>query len=162
MCLLQLSLDINSIRSKYEEEQKGICDLRILSSNINISNPNQLKSLAEDIIICLKNNLDILTGIKALANRLLEIIRNNQNYKEELEQEITNNVEYINNTLALTKANYNDYIKKYRTGEFIDICRNNYNNLIPYIIELHDKNKYYLHMLSIIIETINNIDNNNN
>lgn len=84
MCLLQLSLDINSIRSKYEEEQKGICDLRILSSNINISNPNQLKSLADNAIICLKNNLDILTDIKALANRLLEIIRNNQNYKEEL------------------------------------------------------------------------------
>lgn len=161
MCLLQLSLDINSIRSKYKEEQKGICDLRILSSNINISNPNQLKSLAEDIIICLKNNLDILTDIKALANRLFNIIINNQNYIKELEQEITNNVEDINNILVLTKANYNDCIKKYRTGEFIDICRNNYINLIPYIIELHDKNKYYLHMLSIIIETINNIDDNN-
>ena len=154
MSLLQLSLDINSIRIKYEEEQKGICDLRILSSNININNPNQLKSLADNAIICLKNNLDILTDIKALANRLLEIIRNNQNYKEELEQEITNNLEYINNTLVLTKANYNDCIKKYRTGEFIDICRNNYNNLIPYIIELHDKNKNYLDRLSILIKLL--------
>lgn len=161
MSLLQLSLDINSIRSKYEEEQKRICDLRILSSNININNQNQLQSLADNVIICLENNLDILTDIKALANKLLEIIRNNQNYIEELEQEITDNVEYINNTLVLTKANYNYCIQKYRTREFIDICRNNYNDLISYIIELYDKNKYYLHMLSVIIETIN-IDNNNN
>ena len=161
MSLLQLSLYINSIRSKYEEEQKRICDLRILSSNININNPNQLKSLADNFIICLENDLDILTDIKASSNRLLEIIRNNQDYMEELEQEITNTVEYINNTLILTKRIYNDYIQKYKTGEF-KLCENNYKLLISYILELHDKNKYYLYMLSIIIETINNIDNNNN
>ena len=154
MSLLQLSLDINSIRSKYEEEQKRICDLRILSSNININNQNQLQYLADNAIICLENNLDILTDIKALANRLLDIIRNNQNYIKELEQEITDNVGYINNTLVLTKSNYNDCIQKYRTGEFIDICRNNYNDLISYIIELYDKNKYYLDTLSILIKLL--------
>lgn len=154
MSLLQLLLDINSIRSKYEEEQKRICDLRILSSNININNQNQLESLAKNIIICNNNNRNMLEYIRTLANRLLNIIRNNQNYKEELEQEITNNVEYINNTLVLTKANYNDCIKKYRTGEFIDICRNNYNDLISYIIELHDKNKNYLDRLSILIKLL--------
>lgn len=151
MCLLQLSLDINSIRSKYEEEQKGICDLRILSSNINISNPNQLKSLAKNIIICNNNNRNMLEDIRTLANRLLDIIRNNQNYKEELEQEINSNIKCINNTLKSIRAIYNDYSQEYRTGEFINIYRNNYNDLISDIIELHDKNKNYLDTLSILL-----------
>lgn len=154
MSLLQLSLDINSIRSKYEEEQKRICDLRILSSNININNQNQLKSLAENIIICNNNNLNMLEDIRTLANRLSDIIRNNQNYIKELEQEINSNIKCINNTLKSIRVIYNDYSQKYRTGEFINIYRNNYNDLISDIIELYDKNKNYLDTLSILIKLL--------
>lgn len=166
MSLLQLSLDINSIIRKYEEEQERICSLRILSANIDINDQNQLKSLADDIIICNGNNLNMLTDIQTLANRLLDIIRTNQRYSEALEYEINSNIEFINNTLRLTESNCNDYIQQYRRdlNEFIDCCRNNHNykELISEIIESYKKNKDYLDKFSMIIETINNIDIGNN
>lgn len=164
MSLLQLSLDINSIIRKYEEEQERICSLRILSANIDINDQNQLKSLADDIIICNGNNLNMLTDIQTLANRLLDIIRTNQRYMEELECEINSNIEFINNSLRLTELNCNDYIQQYRRdlNEFIDCCRNNYKELISEIIESYKKNKDYLDKFSMIIETINNIDIGNN
>lgn len=166
MSLLQLSLDINLIIRKYEEEQERICSLRILSANIDINDQNQLKSLADDIIICNGNNLNMLTDIQTLANRLLDIIRNNQRYSEALEYEINSNIEFINNTLRLTELKCNDYIQQYRRdlNEFIDCCRNNHNYkvLISDIIELYNKNKDYLYKFSMIIETINNIYIGNN
>lgn len=166
MSLLQLSLCINSIIRKCEEEQERICSLRLLSANIDINDQNQLKSLADDIIICNDNNLEMLRDIETLANRLLDIIRNNQRYNEALECEINSNIEFINNSLRLTELKCNDYIQQYRRdlNEFIDCCRNNHNykELISEIIELYNKNKYYLDKFSMIIETINNIDIGNN
>ena len=164
MSLLQLSLDINSIIRKYEEEQERICSLRILSANIDINDQNQLESLADNIIICNGNNLNMLTDIQTLANRLLDIIRTNQRYMEELECEINSNIEFINNSLRLTELNCNDYIQQYDRdlNEFIDCCRNNYKELISDIIESYNKNKDYLDKFSMIIETINNIDTGNN
>ena len=166
MSLLQLSLDINSIIRKYEEEQERICNLRILSANIDINDQNQLKSIADNIIICNGNNLEMLRDIETLANRLLDIIRNNQRYSEALECEINSNIEFINNTLRLIELKCNNCIQQYKRdlNEFIHcyINNHNYKELISEIIESYNKNKGYLDKFSMIIETINSIDNGNN
>lgn len=156
--LMTISLDINRLKGMQDHYFDIISELNNFSGQYNIlinENPQKAECVLCDIVTrlngLLEDNINRAQETLSIAKRLNDIIKNNETYRNELEQQIHNTLSSCENELNRAININNDF-------------KNNYDNIINmanYIFTTLDN--FYsiygdinntLNLLSLYIETI--------